>query len=66
MSGTEFAANRDGKWPREFFAYAFSPARRFDASLSGPQPAADTSEPDAEALNEIFRTELLKRLPRAG
>jgi hypothetical protein len=56
--------NRGSGYEEEFFTYKFPPAARFDALLSGPQPLADTSAPDAEALEEIFRTELVKRLPR--
>jgi hypothetical protein len=56
--------NRDGRWGWVHTPFAFAPARRFDASLSGPQPATDESEPDAAVLEEIFRTELVKWLPR--
>jgi hypothetical protein len=44
--------------------YKFPPAPRFDASRSGPQLPADESEPD-KVLEEIYGTELVKRLPRA-
>jgi hypothetical protein len=56
--------NHGARWEWEYVPFAFAPARRFDPSLSGPQPPADESEPDAAVLEEIFRTELVKRLPR--
>jgi hypothetical protein len=58
------AVNRGSGWEREYLTYRFPPARRVDASRSGPQLPLDESEPTEEILNEIFRTELLKRLPR--
>ena len=56
--------NRGQGWQREFYSYRFAPARGHDPSLSGPQPPPDTSEPDDKVLEEIYRTELLLRLPR--
>jgi hypothetical protein len=56
--------NRGAGYEEEFFTYQFPPTRRFDHSISGPQPAPDESTPDDKVFDQIFRTELLKRLPR--
>jgi hypothetical protein len=59
------AAHRDGAWWKEFFSYRFPPAARFDPTLGGPQPTPDRSEPDAKVLDQLYRVELLLRVPKA-
>jgi len=54
--------NRGDRW--EWVPYKFAPARRFDPTRNGPQLPAGDSEPDDKVLDEIYRTELVKRLPR--
>jgi hypothetical protein len=56
--------NRDGKWRKEYHPFRFAPAARVDPTLSGPRPEPDQSEPDAKALDQIYRHELVQRLPR--
>ena len=60
----EHIVKHGDRWEREYYPYRFPPAARFNPLLSGPQPAPDTSEPDDKVLDEIYRTELLWRLPR--
>jgi len=59
------AVHRDGAWWKEYFSYRFPPAARPDPRLSGPQPAPDRSEPDAKVLDQLYRVELLPRVPKA-
>jgi hypothetical protein len=56
---------RNGAWVREYFTYqyAITPKWRWDGRGAEPQPPPET-EPDAAALDTIYRTELAKHLPR--
>jgi hypothetical protein len=57
--------NRGSGWAKEYVAYKFLPAARFDPSRAGPPlPQVAATEPDDKVLDEIFRVELIKRLPR--
>jgi hypothetical protein len=57
-------ARRGTKCQREFFTYEFAPPQRPDASKSGPRPPPDNSKPDSTVLDEIYRHELIWRLPK--
>jgi hypothetical protein len=51
-------------WQREYFTYGFEPQSRPDPRVSGPRPPLDNSKPDSNVLDEIYRVELLWRVPR--
>jgi hypothetical protein len=55
---------RDGEWRKEYYAYAFPQAVRYN--LNEPtRPPPDISVPDNTVLDEIYRVELAARLPKA-
>ena len=58
--------NRDGVWRKEFFSYAFAPKPRFGPpTVANPRADKDTGhEPDLEVLDQLFRHELLWRVPK--
>jgi hypothetical protein len=58
--------NRDGVWQREYYSYAFAPKPRFGPpTMANPNPGAGAGrEPDATVLDEIYRHELVLRLPK--
>ena len=48
---------RDGVWQREFYSYEFAQKPNFE-------PPTSEREPDDKVLDEIFRHELLGRIPQ--
>jgi hypothetical protein len=60
----KLVARADGKWQREYAPYWFAPQPRIDTSKPGPWPEPDETTPDDKVLDEIYRRELLWRLPR--
>jgi hypothetical protein len=56
--------SHNGILKKEYFTYEFAPPRRHDATLSGPRPPPDNSLPDANVLDELYRHELVWRLPK--
>ena len=54
-------------WRKEYYTYGFAPRPRpASPTMANPNPGAGTvlHEPDDKALDEIYRHELLWRLPR--
>ena len=51
---------RDGVWQREFYSYEFAQKPNFGP----PTSAGSEREPDDKVLDEIFRHELLGRIPQ--
>jgi hypothetical protein len=58
------AVRRDGGWWKEYFSYRFPPAARPDPTRGGLRPPPDKSEPDAAVLDQLYRVEVLSRVPK--
>jgi hypothetical protein len=65
LAGARVVKNGAG-WQYELYSYDFAPRRHPGApTLLNPNPGADAArEPDAGVLDEIYRTELVLRLPK--
>lgn len=58
------AVRREGGWWKEYFSYRFPPAAGPDHTRGGLRPEPDKSQPDAAALDQLYRVEVLSRVPR--
>jgi hypothetical protein len=64
VCGVRIVRNGSG-WAYDYYSYAFLPKPRFNPTNANPTPDAGWSrEPDAGVLDAIYRTELVRRLPR--
>ena len=55
-------------WEREYYSYRFDPAPRpapRTAEMGLQRSEIRTTEPDAKVLEEIYKNELVWRVPRA-
>jgi hypothetical protein len=51
-------------WKCEYHPYAFGPPPRPNMRDGGVRPPPSLTEPDSTVIDEIYRTEIVKRLPR--
>jgi hypothetical protein len=58
--------NSGNEYKKQYFSYAFAPTPHPGprTAAMGPQRWADSKEPDAKVLAEIYGSKLLKLLPR--
>jgi hypothetical protein len=54
--------NRDGTWRMEYRPFKFDPAARYGGG--GPRPPPDQSQPDSATLDQLYRHEILVRIPK--
>ena len=53
-------------WQREYFTYRFGPPPAPNMRLGGQRPNPNQSEPDNAVLMQIYRDELLWRIPKVA